>query len=101
MTQCANVYDVIYCKKSVTLKLVYNKKKIQIFGMNMAFISSSEAKNAYFMSGEIHSKNLNILYILPRLSREGYIHWLYWNSRTLSSSDVIAVKMTSSCELVS
>ena len=20
--------------------------------------------------------------ILPRLSREGYIHWLYWNSRT-------------------
>ena len=27
--------------------------------------------------------------ILPRLSREGYIHWLYWNSRTLSSSDVI------------
>ena len=21
--------------------------------------------------------------ILPRLSREGYIHWLYWNSRTL------------------
>ena len=26
--------------------------------------------------------------ILPRLSREGYIHWLYWNSRTWSSSDV-------------
>ena len=25
---------------------------IQIFGMNMTFISSSEAKNAYFMSGE-------------------------------------------------
>ena len=25
---------------------------IQIFGMNMPFISSSEAKNAYFMSGE-------------------------------------------------
>ena len=24
----------------------------QIFGMNMLFISSSEAKNAYFMSGE-------------------------------------------------
>ena len=23
-----------------------------IFGMNMPFISSSEAKNAYFMSGE-------------------------------------------------
>ena len=27
--------------------------------------------------------------ILPRLSRESFIHWLYWNSRTLSSSDVI------------
>ena len=25
---------------------------IQIFGMNMPFISSSEVKNAYFMSGE-------------------------------------------------
>ena len=25
---------------------------IQIFGMNMPFISTSEAKNAYFMSGE-------------------------------------------------
>ena len=25
---------------------------IQIFGMNMPFISSSEAKNTYFMSGE-------------------------------------------------
>ena len=25
---------------------------IQFFGMNMPFISSSEAKNAYFMSGE-------------------------------------------------
>ena len=29
--------------------------------------------------------------ILPRLSREGYIHWLYWNSRTLSSCDVIVM----------
>ena len=31
--------------------------------------------------------------ILPRLSREGYIHWLYWNSRILSSSDVIVMLM--------
>ena len=38
MTQCANVYDVIYCKKSVMLKMVYNKKKIQIFGMNMPLL---------------------------------------------------------------
>ena len=29
--------------------------------------------------------------VLPRLSREGYIHCLYRNSRTLSSSDVIVV----------
>ena len=39
-------------KKSVTLKMVYNKKKIQIFGMNMPFISSREAsplmKYAFF-----------------------------------------------------
>ena len=27
--------------------------------------------------------------ILPRLSRECYIQWLYWNSRTLSPSEVI------------
>ena len=35
------------------LKIVYNKKKIQIFGMNMPFISSSEAKNVYFATHEI------------------------------------------------
>ena len=29
--------------------------------------------------------------ILPRQSREGYIHWLYWNSRTWSSSEVIVM----------
>ena len=29
--------------------------------------------------------------ILPRLSREGYIYWLYWNSSTWSSSDVIVM----------
>ena len=29
--------------------------------------------------------------ILPRLSCESYIHWLYWNSRTWSSSDVIVM----------
>ena len=29
--------------------------------------------------------------ILPRLSREGNIHWLYWNSCTLWSSDVIVM----------
>ena len=29
--------------------------------------------------------------VLLRLSREDYIHWLYWNSRTWSSSDVIVM----------
>ena len=29
--------------------------------------------------------------ILPRLSREGYIHWLHWNSRIWSPSDVIVM----------
>ena len=32
---------------------------IQIFGMNMPFFSSSEAKNAYFMSGEIYIFSLH------------------------------------------
>ena len=83
MTQCANVYDVIYCKKSVTLKMVYNKKKIQIFGMNMPFISSREARKCIFHSWprmkytfsrftrwnkwHIHSKDLNILYVLKNV----------------------------------
>ena len=29
--------------------------------------------------------------ILPRLSREGYLYWLYWNSCTWSSSEVIVM----------
>ena len=29
--------------------------------------------------------------IIPRLSHEGYTHWLYWNSCTLSSSDIIVM----------
>ena len=67
-------------KRSVTLKIVYNKKKIQIFIMNMPFISSHEVRESIFHSWlchswnvhfllhwwnkwHIHSKNLNILYI--------------------------------------
>ena len=53
------MYDVIYFKIYDTLKIVYNKKKTQIIGMNMPFISSSEAKNAYFMS----DKATNEIYI--------------------------------------
>ena len=29
--------------------IVYNKRKIQIFVMNMTFVSSHEAKNVYFI----------------------------------------------------
>ena len=29
--------------------------------------------------------------ILLRLSREGFIHWLYWNSRTWSPSDAVVM----------
>ena len=36
-------------KKSVTLKIVYIEKKIQIFVINMPFISSREARNVYFL----------------------------------------------------
>ena len=45
----------------IIYKVMKYIEDIQFFGMNMPFISSSKAKNAYFMSG----KNLNILYILP------------------------------------
>ena len=36
-------------KKSVTLKTVYNEKRIQIFGMNMPFISSREARILHYI----------------------------------------------------
>ena len=41
--------------------------------------------------------------ILPRLSHEGYIHWLYWNSRTNGSqmTSLLIVKVTSSSEIAS
>ena len=38
-------------------------------------------------------KESNQIKIKNRLSSESYIHWLYWNSRTWSSSDVIIVIM--------
>ena len=65
--------------KSVTVKMVYNKKKIQFFGINMPFISSREARKCIFHFAtheicifrftprnkwHIHPKNWNILYIL-------------------------------------
>ena len=45
--------ELIYLNKS-TINFMKDKyiEDIQIFGMNMPFISLSEAKNAYFMSGE-------------------------------------------------
>ena len=55
---------------------------IQIFGMNMPFISSSEAKNAYFMSGfsrftrwnkwHIHDKKLNFLFIIYNFKQDRF-----------------------------
>ena len=40
-------------KKSVTLKIVYNKKNIQFFGMNLPLISSREARKCMHFS--LHS----------------------------------------------
>ena len=40
------------CLKVSSDRLEKYIEDIQSFGMNMPFISSSEAKNAYFMSGE-------------------------------------------------
>ena len=36
-------------------------------------------------------KSYPIQAILPRRSREGSVRWLYWNSRTWSSIDVIVM----------
>ena len=41
---------IIEKKYCINIKMK-NIEDIQIFGMNMPFISSSEAKNAYFISG--------------------------------------------------
>ena len=75
---------------SFRLKIVYNKKKIQIFVMNMPFISSREARKYIFATHEIctfrftrwnkwhiHSKNLNILYILSKKSMRARI--FFWD----------------------
>ena len=59
--------------KSVTLKTVYNKKKIQIFGMNMPFIAPSEAKNAYSMCGEAK----NAYFMSGEATNEIYIFSLH------------------------
>ena len=56
MTERATAFDVIfYLQKAVLLKIVYNKKKIQIFGMNMPFISSGEAQKRIFYLWLCHS----------------------------------------------
>ena len=41
------MYDVIQYKKSVTLKIVYNKKKIQMFFVKYVFYFTQEVDNNY------------------------------------------------------
>ena len=41
---------------------------MQIFGMNMPFISSSEAKNAYFMSGKAMNEIYNFYTSLDEIN---------------------------------
>ena len=48
----------------------------------------------------------NLILQVPRLSYPGChvratLHWLYWNSRTWSSSDVIVMFVTLSCAIAS
>ena len=67
--------DFITFRKICKPRVVYSFEcieDIQILGMNMPFISSCEAKNAYFMTGEatneiyfsyfIHGKATNKIY---------------------------------------
>ena len=49
---CVFMYDIIVKKIYYASKSYHNKKKkIQIYVMNMTFISSREAKNVYFICG--------------------------------------------------
>ena len=48
MKAAVNKFEMFSTKEDI--------KDIQIFGMNMTFISSSEAKNAYSMSGEARNE---------------------------------------------
>ena len=81
MTQCANVYDVIYCKKNLLrLKLYIIKRKFKFLEWICHLFHLVKRENVYFIRGfatheicifrftrwnkwHIHSKNLNILYI--------------------------------------
>ena len=54
------MYDVIL-QKSVPLKIVYNRKKRQIFGLNMPFISSREARKCILYLWLCHSWNMHFL----------------------------------------
>ena len=68
---------------------------IQIFGMNMPFISSSEAKNAYFMSGgatnEIYIFSLHEKSFAETFTFSTYIYHFKRN-RFLAVNDVIHVR---------
>ena len=52
-------------KKTVSLKIVYNKKKIQIFGMNMPITSSREAKYSPLMKYAFFASldEINVIFI--------------------------------------
>ena len=59
MTQCVNVFEVIYSKKNVTFKIVYIIKREFNFVMTMPFISSQEVRNFLFRSWLRHSWNIH------------------------------------------
>ena len=58
MASCAIMYDVIMQNNRLCFKIVYNKKGIQIVGMNLTFFSSSEAKISISLNNDILHKLL-------------------------------------------
>ena len=84
------------CKGSSTIITSYSEKNVDL-GVYVCYLVLNTLINQYFFPHQIRKSeifpwdgNSYLTHaILPMLSREGYIHWLYWNPRIWSSSDVI------------
>ena len=66
-----NTEDRPYIYINMTKLYKCNIEDIQFFGMNMPFISSSEAKNAYFMCGK--ATNEIYIFLLHEMKLMAYL----------------------------
>ena len=88
---------VVYEKKNRSLvfsgsrKIQILESTVQLETWQVSFPTGTVGPRVGFFLSPLNTNDgfyLSYQAILPRLSREGYIHWLYWNSRTWSSSYV-------------